>query len=270
MTSPHSSASPLRITDLEVHFGGIKAVRGVSLDLRPNEVLGLLGQNGAGKTTVVNCVSRSVPFSGGTIEVFGENVEQWKPHQVTRAGVSRTFQTAAVFGALSAMQVGLLARDARDHHVLAVEYALRLPRALRQERRSRAAVLQALNFVGFRADPNRKIGELTYGQAKLADMARAVAAEPCILLLDEPASGLSLTERDLIATAIERIRAELKIPIMVIEHDMELMTRLCDRTIVMDSGQVLAEGPLPELLQRPEVAASLLGIEPTTATGRVL
>ena len=264
--TPIAADPPLRIRDLEVHFGGIKAVQGVSLDLHEGEVLGLLGQNGAGKTTVVNCVSRSVEATSGTILLFGRDIAGSKPHQITRSGVARTFQTAAVFGALTAMQVGLLSRDAMGHRALAVEYAFRLPRAIRSERRAKAAVAEALDFVGFTASPNRSIGQLTYGQAKLADLARAVVGQPKLLLLDEPASGLSLAERDMIAGAIEKIRAELRVPIMIIEHDMDLMVRLCDRTIVMDTGKILAEGSLSELLQREDVAASLLGRAPNKKT----
>ena len=266
MSQEQAAGTPLRITDLEVHFGGIKAVHGLSLQLREREVLGLLGQNGAGKTTVVNCVSRSVIPAAGRIEVFGHSVAGLRPHQVTRLGVSRTFQAAAVFGALSAMQSGLLAHDAMHRKVTAAEYALRLPRARRQERTARRAVQDALGFVGFRADQHQPIGKLTYGQAKLADLARAVVTEPRILLLDEPASGLSLAERDVIAEAIEKIRGELGVPILVIELDMALMERLCDRTIVMDSGQILAEGRLSELLARDDVSRSLLGRPATQNT----
>ncbi|MBB5158922.1 ABC transporter ATP-binding protein [Saccharopolyspora phatthalungensis] len=267
MITTEPPPDPLRITDLEVRFGGIRAVQGVSLTLRRDEVLGLLGQNGAGKTTVVNCVSRSVDASSGRIELFGRDIRRMKPFQVTRAGVSRTYQTAAVFGALTALQVGMLARDAHDRRATAVEYALRLPRARRHERQARASVTQALELVGFSAPVNRRLGELTYGQAKLADLARAVAGEPRILLLDEPASGLSVRERDQMAEAIQRVRRELGVPVLIIEHDMELMQRLCDRTIVMDTGRILAEGRLDELLTRPDVAVSLLGVTPQEAAG---
>jgi branched-chain amino acid transport system ATP-binding protein len=251
----------LVVEDVEVAFGAVKAVDGASFRLRGKEILGLLGQNGAGKTTLINAVSRSVRHRRGRIEVLGQDVEGLKPYQVTRLGVSRTFQSVAVFGQLDAQQVGLLGTDFLGRATV-VEHALRFPRARRDEREAKERVREALAFVGFGAPHDRRLGELSYGQAKLADLARAVAREPRLLLLDEPAAGLNLGERGIIADAIEKVHAELGVPVVVIEHDIELMRRLCHRTVVMDSGRVLGDGPLDELLARPDVAASLLGRAP--------
>ncbi|GAA1840027.1 ABC transporter ATP-binding protein [Pseudonocardia ailaonensis] len=256
-----TETTALVIDDVEVAFGAVKAVNGASFRLRGTEILGLLGQNGAGKTTLLNAVSRSVRHTRGHIEVLGRDVEQLKPYEVTRLGVSRTFQSVAVFGQLDAMQVGLLGTDFLGKATV-VEHALRLPRARRDEREATERVREALDFVGFRAPVDRRLGELSYGQAKLADLARAVSGRPRLMLLDEPAAGLNLGERGVIAEAIEKVHSELDVPVVVIEHDIELMRRLCHRTVVMDSGRVIGDGPLDELLARPEVSASLLGRAP--------
>lgn len=256
-----SENSALVIDDVEVAFGAVKAVNGASFRLDGNQILGLLGQNGAGKTTLINAVSRSVRHSRGRIEVLGHDVGAFRPYQVTRLGVSRTFQSVAVFGQLNAMQVGLLGTDFLGRATV-VEHALRLPRARRDEREAKERVREALAFVGFGAPADRRLGELSYGQAKLADLARAVSGSPRLLLLDEPAAGLNLGERGVIAEAIEKVHTELGVPVVVIEHDIELMRRLCDRTVVMDSGRVIGDGALDELLAQPDVALSLLGRAP--------
>jgi branched-chain amino acid transport system ATP-binding protein len=248
----------LVVEDVHVVFGGVHAVDGVSLTLHEREILSLLGQNGAGKTTLLNSISRSVTHSSGRIEVLGHDVGRLKPYQVARLGVSRTFQSVALFGGLNALQVGLLGTDIRGR-ATAIEYALRLPRAVRGERRAKERVAEALTFVGFDAPLDRRLGELSYGQAKLADLARAVVARPRILLLDEPAAGLNLEERAVIASAIERIHDDLSVPVIVIEHDIELMRQLTHRTVIMDAGHVIAEGRLDDLLTLPAVQASLMG-----------
>ena len=248
----------LELSEVEVHFGGVRAVDGVSLDVEGTQIVGLLGQNGAGKTTLLNCISRSVKQSGGQILVFGQDIGRMSPHQVTRLGVARTFQSVALFGALNALQVGLLGRDFLSRGVSG-EYALRLPRARRAEREAREQVREALRFVGFDAAVDRPLGTLSYGQTKLADLARAVVSRPRVLLLDEPAAGLTHGERNLMAEAVERVQAELSAPVVVIEHDIDLMRRLCHRAVIMDSGRVIGDGALDELLALPRVRESLLG-----------
>ncbi|WP_432825615.1 ABC transporter ATP-binding protein [Dactylosporangium sp. CA-092794] len=259
---PAGDQTALVVEDVHVAFGGVRAVDGVSLSLRRDEILSLLGQNGAGKTTLLNCVSRSVRHTAGRIAVLGHDVAKLAPYQVTRLGVSRTFQSVALFGQLNALQVGLLGVDFRSRATM-VEYALRLPRALRDERAAKAKVVEALRFVGFDAPLERRLGELSYGQAKLADLARAVTAGPRLLLLDEPAAGLNGEERRVIAEAIERVHKELSVPVIVIEHDIDLVRRLSHRTVIMDAGRVIGDGRLDDLLARPEVSASLLGTAAT-------
>jgi branched-chain amino acid transport system ATP-binding protein len=258
MSMPPGNPIPLQVDDLQVHFGGVRAIDGVTLSVGEEEIVGLVGQNGAGKTTLLNCVTRSVRYSGGRIRVFGSSIDGLLPYQVARRGVSRTFQSVAVFGSLTALQVGLLGVDLKCE-ATALEHALHLPRALRSERRARQAVHESLDFVGFTAARDEPLGSLSYGQAKLADLARAVAAAPRLLLLDEPASGLSIEERQRIMDAIVRVHEDLGVPVVVIEHDLDLIGHLATRTIVMDTGRILAEGRLSDLLKTPEVSLSLLG-----------
>ena len=252
--------APLQVNELHVEFGGVHAINDASLTVGGDEIVGLLGQNGAGKTTLLNCVTRTVSYNPGAIQVFGETIDRLLPHQVALRGVSRTFQSVAVFGALSACEVGLLGRDMSDTASW-VEHALHLPRARRGERRARLRVDEALDFVGFTAARDAPIGSLSYGQAKLTDLARALAAEPRLLLLDEPASGLNAEEREWMTDAITRAHETLRIPVVIIEHDLELVERLSTRAVVMDTGRILAEGTLPGLLRRPDVSLSLLGEE---------
>lgn len=251
---------PLEIDDLRVDFGGVRAVDGASLTIAADEIVGLLGQNGAGKTTLLNCVTRTVSYNAGAVRVFGETIDKLLPFEVARRGVSRTFQSVAVFGALSAHEIGLLGRDMSDSSTW-VEHALHLPRARRSERHARQRVDEALDFVGFTATREAPIGSLSYGQAKLVDLARALVAEPRLLLLDEPASGLNAEERQWMTDAITRAHDTLRIPVVIIEHDLELVERLSTRAVVMDSGRIVADGQLPGILRQPEVALSLLGEE---------
>jgi ABC-type branched-subunit amino acid transport system ATPase component len=261
VTAGAQEETAITVDDVHVNFGGVKAVNGASLTVQSNEIVSLLGQNGAGKTTLLNCISRSVRHTSGRIEVFGHDIGSLSPHVVTRLGVSRTFQSVALFGSLNALQVGLLGVDFRGR-ATAAEYALRLPRARRDEGAARESVIEALRLAGFDAPLDRTLGQLSYGQAKLADLARAIAGRPKLLLLDEPAAGLNSRERTVIAEAIERVHHELGVPVLVIEHDMELMKRLSTRTIVMDLGRVIAEGQFDEVLAMPNVRASLLGVLP--------
>lgn len=258
MAATIATEVPLQITDLQVNFGGVRAVDGTSLTVHGDEIVGLLGQNGAGKTTLLNCVTRTVPYNPGAISVFGETIDKLLPFQVARRGVSRTFQSVAVFGALSAHEVGLLGWDLRCEATW-FEFALHLPRAKRSERRARKRVDDALDFVGFTASRVDPIGSLSYGQAKLTDLARALVAEPRLLLLDEPASGLNIEEREWMTDAIKRVHEDLGIPVVIIEHDLELVQNLSTRAVVMDTGRILAEGQLPALLDVPAVSLSLLG-----------
>jgi branched-chain amino acid transport system ATP-binding protein len=245
----------LTVTDLVVRFGGVTALAGVSFTVPSGEVCGLIGPNGAGKTTLFDCVSRLTRPKSGRIELAGRDLLALPAHRVAELGVARTFQHLGLVPSLSVRENVMLGAQGAGAGFLPA--ALRLPGVRSQERQLRAradAVLDRLALAGIAARP---AAGLPYGTLKRIELARALAAEPDLLMLDEPASGLSHEEVDELAGVIEDVRADMTV--LLVEHHMGMVMRLSDTVVVLDFGRVVATGTPAQVREDPAVLAAYLG-----------
>ena len=245
----------LTVTDLVVRFGGVTALAGVSFTVPRGKVCGLIGPNGAGKTTLFDCVSRLTRPRSGRIDLAGRDLLALPAHRVAELGVARTFQHLGLVPSLSVRENVML--GAQGAGIGFLPAALRLPGVRSRERqlRERAdAVLDRLALAGIAA---RRAAGLPYGTLKRIELARALAAEPDLLMLDEPASGLSHEEVDELAGVIEDVRADMTV--LLVEHHMGMVMRLSDTVVVLDFGRVVATGTPAQVREDPAVLAAYLG-----------
>jgi branched-chain amino acid transport system ATP-binding protein len=245
----------LTVTDLVVRFGGVTALAGVSFTVPRGKVCGLIGPNGAGKTTLFDCVSRLTRPKSGRIDLAGRDLLALPAHRVAELGVSRTFQHLGLVPSLSVRENVML--GAQGAGIGFLPAALRLPGIRSRERqlRERAdAVLDRLALAGIAARP---AAGLPYGTLKRIELARALAAEPDLLMLDEPASGLSHEEVDELAGVIEDVSADMTV--LLVEHHMGMVMRLSDTVVVLDFGRVVATGTPAQVREDPAVLAAYLG-----------
>ena len=245
----------LTVTDLVVRFGGVTALAGVSFTVPRGKVCGLIGPNGAGKTTLFDCVSRLTRPKSGRIDLAGRDLLALPAHRVAELGVARTFQHLGLVRSLSVRENVML--GAQGAGIGFLPAALRLPGVRSRERqlRERAdAVLDQLALAGIAARP---AAGLPYGTLKRIELARALAAEPDLLMLDEPASGLSHEEVDELAGVIEDVRADMTV--LLVEHHMGMVMRLSDTVVVLDFGRVVATGTPAQVREDPAVLAAYLG-----------
>ncbi|MCU1593791.1 MAG: hypothetical protein JWO12_1183, partial [Frankiales bacterium] len=251
----------LEAEHLAVSFGGIRAVRDVSLVLREGEIIGLIGPNGAGKTTVFDLLSGFLVPSTGTVRFLGEDVTGWSPDARARQGLGRSFQDARIFPSLTVAENIALSLErhleVRDH--LAAGLGLPAVRELEDDIAWTVADLVELMSLG--AFRDKFVSELSTGSRRVVDLAMAIAHDPTVLVLDEPSSGIAQRETEALGPLLERIRTETGCAMLVIEHDMPLITAVSDRLMALDLGQVIATGTPSEVLQDPEVVASYLGTD---------
>jgi branched-chain amino acid transport system ATP-binding protein len=246
----------LAVTDLVVRFGGVTALDGVSFEVRPGEVCGLIGPNGAGKTTLFDCVSRLTRPDSGRIEVAGRDLLALPAHRVARLGVARTFQHLGLVPSLSVRDNVMLGAQ-HGTQTGFVAAALRLPGVRTGERALRRRADRVLDRLGLTALVTHPAVGLPYGTLKRVELARALAAEPALLMLDEPASGLSHGEVDELAALIEDVRVGTTV--LLVEHHMGMVMRLSDTVVVLDFGRVVATGPPAAVQADPAVLAAYLG-----------
>ena len=252
----------LRVEHLSVAFGGVKAVNDVSFEVRPGEVYTLIGPNGAGKTTIFNAISLIVPATG-RITFEGRDLMGMAPHQVANLGIARTFQNIELFEHATVLQNLLIGRHVHSGTNLASEL-LFLPSARRGEHEFREAVEKVIDFLHLAHYRDQMVHGLPYGVRKVVELARALATGPRLLLLDEPSSGLNVEETDDMAFWIHDIQRDLGITVLMVEHDMGLVSRVSTRVLALNQGEMLAEGTAAEVQSHPGVVEAYLGAAATT------
>ena len=248
----------LEVEDLAVAFGGLAALGGVSFEVGEGEIFGLIGPNGAGKTTVFNVLTGLYRPDSGRVTFAGADLARLSPHRIARAGIGRTFQNTEVFRALSVLDNVLVgAHQSLRGGLLAA--AIGAATVRREEAAARARAHALLERVGLGDVAGVAAGSLPLGRQKRLEMARALAGGPRLLLLDEPAGGLNPTETRTLMDLIRRLRDELALTLMVVEHDMELVMGLCDRVAVLHYGRKIADGTPREVAGDAAVIAAYLG-----------
>ncbi len=252
------SGAILEVRDLAINFGGVRAVDGVSFEVRPGEVYTIVGPNGAGKTTVFNLISRLYDPTGGTIRLAGADITRHRAHRIAVLGIARTFQNIELFEHATVLHNLLVGRHSRNRTDLFSEIFF-LPGVVKSELAHRAKVEEVIEFLDLQHYRDQTIASLPYGVRKVVELGRALATEPRLLLLDEPASGLNIEETDDLANWIDDIRSDLKITVLMIEHDMRLVSRVSDRVLAMNQGRMLAEGSAAEVQRHPDVVKAYLG-----------
>jgi branched-chain amino acid transport system ATP-binding protein len=248
----------LALDSIGLRFGGLTVLEDVSLAIERGELLALIGPNGAGKTSLLNCISGLYRPSAGRIRFQGHDITGLRPHEIARLGVARTFQHGELFPHMTVMENLLVGRHTRVRSSLFAE-ALRLRTVRDEEVAHRAAAERILDFVELGRYRHAAVSSLPFGRQKLVGFARALALEPAVLLLDEPSAGLNRDEREDLARFILRIKHELGLPMVWIEHDMQMVADLADRLHVLDYGRTLAQGRPDAVLSDPRVVSAYLG-----------
>jgi branched-chain amino acid transport system ATP-binding protein len=248
----------LQVLDVSVQFGGVVALAGVSFDLEPGAIVGLIGPNGAGKTTLFNCVSRLYAPSRGEIRFRGRSILHLPPHRIAPLGIGRTFQNLALFRQLSVLDnvmVGAHCRSRSDF----LSDALRLPWVGRAERRVRSFALELVAELGLEDVAATPVGALTFATQKRVELARALALEPALLLLDEPAGGLNHEEIQDLNRQLRALRDDRQLSLLLVEHHMQMVMAVSDRVVAFDFGRKIAEGTPDEVRNHPDVIRAYLG-----------
>jgi branched-chain amino acid transport system ATP-binding protein len=247
----------LAVRDIGISFGAVKAVDGVSFSVDEGQIFTVIGPNGAGKTTLFNVISGVYVASRGSVELSGEDVTSLAPDALAARGMSRTFQNLQIFQRMTVVQNVMVGRHLKERRNLFADL-LRLPSVGRQNRETRAAALGLLEEVGLRDKADVLAGDLSYGGCKRLEIARALATEPRVLLLDEPAAGCNAIETEEIDRLICRV-AEKGVAVVLVEHDMKLVMKISHRILVLDRGRFLAEGAPAEVRENPAVHEAYLG-----------
>lgn len=246
------------VKDLTIKFGGLTAVDNVSFDISEGEIFTIIGPNGAGKTTLFNLISRLYTPNAGVITFRGENVTQLSAQQIAGRGIARTFQNIELFESASTLQNLLVGRH-RHSTTRTWQDILRVRKVRDEEIAHRHAAEEVMDVLRLQKYRDTPIGSLPYGVRKVIEVARALCVGPSLLLLDEPSSGLNVEETDAMAEWILEINRRLKITVLMVEHDMSLVSRVSDRVLALNYGRKMALGTSEEVQSHPDVVAAYLG-----------
>ncbi len=253
-----STTAELMVNNLSVQFGGLKAVDQVSFALQPQSLAGLIGPNGAGKTTVFNALTGLCPVTGGEIRFNSERLTNEPPHAIARCGIARTFQNIRLFKNLTVLDnLRIAYHKNRQYSLLCGLF--RSPRFRREEAQITAKAKDVLALVDLADKADHLAGSLPYGEQRRVEIARALMLDPKLLLLDEPAAGMNPQETTALLELIRRLRDELQITILLIEHDMKLVMNLCEKLFVLDYGHLIATGDPKSIQSNRRVVEAYLG-----------
>ena len=254
----HNSSPPiLELHDLRMQFGGISALKGLNYAVPPGIIQAVIGPNGAGKTTLFHCISGIHQPTSGRILFEGEPINGKAPHRIADSGISRTFQHVALFKSMTVLENIMVGRHCRTHSGFWAT-GLRFPGMRTEEKGIRKTALSRLEFVGLEGVAHQQAGTLPLGKQKILEIARALATDPRLILLDEPAGGLNMRETEELGELIQRICGS-GVTVMLVEHDMNLVMDISDQVLVLHYGEFLAAGTPQEIKDRPEVIEAYLG-----------
>ncbi len=248
----------LSCRDIERSFGGLKALKGVSLDVHKGEIFGLVGPNGSGKTTLVNVITGFYPPNQGTITLFGDNITHVEPHTIARRGIARTFQNLALFKGMSVLDNILIGRHIHMHPSALGSFFYWWG-AQKEELANRRIVEEIIEFMQLQDIRDEPVEAVPLGLQKRVELARALVAEPRFLILDEPMAGMNQEEKEYIARFILDAREERGVTILIIEHHMDVVTAICDRIVVLSYGEIIAEGEPRAAISQPQVIKAYIG-----------
>lgn len=248
----------LEIHDLGLSFGGIHALRGVSMSVRTGELVAVIGPNGAGKTSLMNCITGFYKPSSGTIAFNGKDITRLPPHRLTSLGIGRTFQNIELFPGMTVLDNMLLARHTRARYpfFLACMYS---PSVRREEVQHRAILEEIIDFLEIQSIRKELVGSLPYGLRKRVELGRALAMEPSLLVLDEPFAGMTLEEKEDMVRFLLELHEGWGQTIILVEHDMSIVMSISQRVVVLNFGEKLAEGTPEEIQDHPDVIRAYLG-----------
>lgn len=254
--------SLLSVQNLSKYFGGVAAVNGLSMEIEKGELRGLIGPNGAGKTTAFNTISGALRANAGTVVFDGKDVTGMKANQISREGLVRTFQRDAIFHEFTVLEN---VRTARHVHATGSVFTAVFGRASRMRHENVERAAEIVDVVGLTSLKDEVAANLPHGHQRLLGVGIALAAEPKLLMLDEPVTGMNPAESETMSELIERIRTEFGITVLLVEHNMRTVMNLCEKITVLDFGRQLAEGSPEEIQNNPEVIEAYLGAEDIVA-----
>ncbi|NQY22956.1 MAG: high-affinity branched-chain amino acid ABC transporter ATP-binding protein LivG [Arcobacter sp.] len=248
----------LEVSNVTKKFGGVTAIKDTSFTVNSKEIFGLIGPNGAGKTTMFNIITGNYEPTEGSIKFHGQIINGMKPYKIVHRGIARTFQNIRLFTSMTVLDNVLIGFDYQAVYTY-LESIFRLPRFFKEEKRIKARAMEILEILDIAQYADELATSLSYGQQRKVEIARALAANPQLLLLDEPAAGMNPIETHELAELFFKIRDEFDITILLIEHDMKFVNKLCDRVMVLDYGKTIFTGHIKDAIKDEEVIKAYLG-----------